>query len=157
MKILKIVLSLAVSGMGVALATPIGGVFPRQALRGPEGQGALHLLYPSGVFAGCLEYHGLITTDVDNCWKSFAADTSSDGKSAAFADGAGPCTFYPFTDNSQNYTCDSRSIAPDYQLSTFQVSSPSNRPSHIYEHGVECPASPPHCDQRATLKNGLVG
>ena len=90
MKILKFVLSLAVSGMGVALATPISGVFQRQALSLPQGSGELHLLNPSGVPVGCLQYRGLIQKSLTNC-NSFTANTYSDGKSAAFADEAGPC------------------------------------------------------------------
>ncbi|KAI4150537.1 MAG: hypothetical protein LQ340_004013 [Diploschistes diacapsis] len=55
-----------------------------------------------------------------DCYQWFNADEYSDMKSAAFGNQAGPCTFYPFIDNSYNYTCSEECIAPDYVESTFQ-------------------------------------
>ena len=126
MKIINIALSLAVSGMGVTLAAPSGPIFGRQSLSLPTGQGALHLLNPSGTAVGCLNYFGMVVADPNSasCYQYFNADEYSDDKSASFADNRGPCTFYPFSDGSYNYTCSSESFAPknQFQYSTFQVS-----------------------------------
>ena len=131
------------TSIGITSAAPVSNdLVSRQTLGVPSGQGALLLLDSDGNAVGCIEFatrilriskHPLLTYVLryrghisshptsSDCYRWFNADEYSDGKSAAFGNQAGPCTFYPFTDNSYNYTCSEESIAQDYVESTFQV------------------------------------
>ena len=118
----------AILGLRLASSAPVNELASRQSdLTVPAGQGYLNLIDPTTEqVVGCIGYYGRIEAGAGNpsCYQYMQAVETADLKSAAFQDGAGPCTFYPFSDSSYNYTCNSESIAygQDYVNSAFQVS-----------------------------------
>ena len=116
-----------IAALGVVSAAPKPNKVAREIAAPPtgipQGNGRLILLDTAGNQVACIGYFGNIEAlGSPTCGLFTAAESAN--KTAAFdsENGRGPCTFFPFTDNSYNYTCSGESIAPDYYLSTFTVS-----------------------------------